>query len=164
MTRFIDALNEKGGQAISWFVLPLLAVVLIDVIARRVFNSPTMWGHETAYMLYGFFWMMGAGYTLLYKGHTRIDVLLVRFPPKTRVIVELVGYAFFFAFCLAFLVIGTKFAAYSWSHLQTTGKTLWDPPIYPLKTVIPVAFLLLFLQGISETAKLVASLKREFRS
>ena len=153
-------MNEKGGRLISWVVLPLLVVVLIDVIARRIFNSPTTWGHELSYMVYGFFWVMGGAYTLLHRGHTSIDVLVMRLKPQSRTYLALAGYALlFFPFTIALLGQGLEFAAYSWTHLQTTGATLWDPPIYPLKTVIPIGFTLLLIQGISEVSKLVRSLR-----
>jgi len=112
-------------------------------------------------MLYGFFWIMGGAYTLLHRGHTSIDTLVMRLSPHARVYLALAGYAIlFFPFVIAFLVQSVEFAAYSWQHLQTTGETLWDPPVYPLKTAIPVGFTLLAIQGISEVTKLVRSLRR----
>jgi TRAP-type mannitol/chloroaromatic compound transport system permease small subunit len=154
-------MNDKGGRLISWVLLPLLVVVLLDVTARRVANSPTYWGHELSYMVYGFFWIMGGAYTLLHGGHTSIDSIVMRLSPHARTYLALGGYALlFFPFVIAFLVQSFEFAAYSWSHLQTTGETLWDPPVYPLKTAIPVGFTLLALQGISEVTKLIKTLKR----
>lgn len=154
ISRLIDGAINRIGTAAAWAVFPLIAVVLIDVVSRRVFNQATAWGHETAYMIYGFLWVMGIAYTLLHKAHTRIDVFVLRLPEKPRLMIDLLGFLVFFGvFAVVFVLEGFEFARMAWAKMETSGSTAWNPPLYPLKTVLPVGFVLLLVQGISECIK-----------
>ncbi len=93
--------------------------------------------------------MLAAAYTLLYKGHVRIDVIYDKFSPRTRGILDIITYmVFFFPFCIIVLYQGVIFAHTSWSIGETSESAALT--IVPLvKTVIPVSIGLLLIQGIA---------------
>jgi len=145
--KFVDAISEWTGKIASWSSVVIVIIVCGEVIARKFFNHPTIWGFEVTKQLYTFLFLMVAAFTLLHNAHVGVDVLCVKFSKRTNAILAVINYIlFFFPFILVLIYEGTKFAADSWATHETTMDVL-AAPLYPIKTVIPVAFLLLLIQG-----------------
>lgn len=151
--KVIDTINEWVGRVSSFSVIILMVLVATEVLLRYVFNRPTLCGFEYTKYVYGFHFMMVSGYVLLHKGHVSIDILYTKVSKKTRTIMDIVSYLiFFFPFVSIMLWQGLMFAQKSWTVLERDW-TICESPVYPAKTVIPVAILLLLLQGISTFIK-----------
>lgn len=93
----IDALNEWVGRLVSWVVVFLVAVVFIDVLMRYAVNTSFVFIQELEWHLFGFIFLMGAGYTLLYDQHVRVDVLYQRLSDKGQAWVNVLGGGIFSA-------------------------------------------------------------------
>lgn len=153
--RFIDYwIGEWSGKIFAWFIIPMAGGLAYEVFARYLFNAPTIWSLELTYQLYGAHFMLGAAYTL-YKGkHIRTDLFYEKYSVKWQGRVDATLYIlFFFPGMIYFFLAGWDEAMHSWAINELSEKTPWRPPIYPFKTVIPVAAVLLLIQGISETLK-----------
>ncbi|OPX39217.1 MAG: hypothetical protein B1H13_10210 [Desulfobacteraceae bacterium 4484_190.3] len=145
----IDNISEWTGRIFIWLVVPLTAVVVFEVISRRIFDMPHIWAPEVTDFLYGPHFMLVAAYTLLYKGHVAIDIIYNRFSPRVRGILDIITYlVFFFPFCSIVFYQGVIFAKTSWLIHETSGSAAL-PVIPEIKTVIPVTFALLLLQGLA---------------
>jgi TRAP-type mannitol/chloroaromatic compound transport system permease small subunit len=156
----IDALSRWTGIIFSYLVVPLTLVVVYEVLSR-FFNRPTIWSFETSNFFYGAHFMLVAAYGLLYKSHVTIDVFSGRLSKKNQAVLSLICYFFmYFPFIAVFLYFGISYALNSWQMAEKSWS-IWGPPIYPIKTVIPVTALLLLLQGISEVIKIIAALVQE---
>jgi len=132
-------------------------------VCRYVFDAPTIWAQETSTFLYGAFFMLGGAYVFLIDGHVRVDIFYTRFSRRGKAIVDLITFPIFLFLFLGILVWeGGKMAIWSWSIWEHT-QSPWSPPIYPLKTVIPVASLLLLLQGIARYVRDLLFLVKERR-
>jgi len=144
-----DGVSEWTGRIFVWLVIPLTVVVVFEVISRRVFNAPHIWATEVTNYLYGPHFMLAAAYTLLYKSHVSIDIIYGRFSPRTRGILDIFTYlVFFFPFCIIVFYQGIVFAQTSWSIGETSESAALR--IVPLvKTVIPVTFGLILIQGLA---------------
>ncbi len=152
--RVIDAIGERVGRVVAWLVLPLVLGLTYEVFSRYGFNAPTEWAYDTAYMLYGSHFMLGAGYTLLKKGHIRTDIFYDKWTPQRQGWMDAVSYLFlFFPGMFFFLLAGWDSAYHSWTIREVSEASPWRPPIYPFKMVVPLAALLLMLQGVSEFLK-----------
>ncbi|WP_022851666.1 TRAP transporter small permease subunit [Limisalsivibrio acetivorans] len=161
LINFLEAINEYVGRAVSVIGFVLLFVVMYEVIARKIFSSPTIWGFELSYMLYGALFILGAGYTLKHKMHISIDVIYGALPKKVQGIMDIVGYIiFFFPFMGVAIYATGKFTLQSWQGLEH-GQSAWAPAIYPYKTLIPIGFILLTIQGIAEFLKAFRKFKSE---
>ena len=147
--RGFDRISEWTGRIFVWLIIPLTVVVVYEVIARRVFNAPHIWATEVTNYLYGPHFMLVAAYTLLYKAHVSIDIIYGRYSPRTRGILDIFTYlVFFFPFCAIVFYQGIVFAQTSWSIGETSESAALR--IVPLiKTVIPVTFGLLLIQGLA---------------
>jgi TRAP-type mannitol/chloroaromatic compound transport system permease small subunit len=163
VSRFLDAASRWSARLFAWLIIPLMGAMTYEVVARYTVN-PTAWAYDTSYMLYGALFMLGAAYTLSRGAHIRADFLYRQWPTRVQGAVDAFCYlAFFFPGIGFFFWIGAEFAYDSWLQLERSPASAWMPPIYPLKSVLPVASLLLLVQGVSELIKsLHAALKGEW--
>ena len=156
----IDAISTWVGKLFSWCILLLTFVVSYEVFMRYVLNAPTSWAYDTSYILYGSLFVMCGAYLLSRNGHVRGDFLYKMWPPRRQAAVDLVLYIiFFFPAALTLIYSGYGFAKMSWMMNEHSSFTPDGPPIYPFKTLIPLAGFFLLLQGIAETARCVLCLK-----
>jgi len=152
----IDRFTERSGLVFAWLLVPLLAAVAWEVVARYAFDAPTSWAYETIYMLYASMFMLGAAYALRVGAHIRTDFLWEKWPPRTRAAIEAVAYlGFFFPGMLLFLAAGLEATWSSYAIDERSADTAWFPPLWPLKALVPASALLLLLQGVSELLKSV---------
>jgi TRAP-type mannitol/chloroaromatic compound transport system permease small subunit len=145
----MDSISEWSGRIFIWLIIPLTIVVVYEVISRRVFNSPHVWATEVTNYIYGPHFMLVAAYTLLHQAHVRIDIIYAKFSARTRGILDIItNLVFFFPFALIVFYQGIIFAQTSWSIGETSESAALR--ILPLiKTVIPVTFGLLLIQGLA---------------
>lgn len=156
----IDTISEWSGKVFAWLIIPLMFALCYEVIARYVFNAPTVWAYDMSYMLYGGHFMLGAGYALVNKAHIRTDFFYAKWPVRRQGLIDAVLYLFFFfPGIFFFLLAGFDAAQHSWSIQEKSDASAWRPIIYPFKTVMPVTAALLMLQGVSEFVKSVYAAK-----
>jgi TRAP-type mannitol/chloroaromatic compound transport system permease small subunit len=112
-------------------------------------------------MLYGTLFMMAGAYTLAKNGHVRGDVLYGFFRPRTQATIDLVLYVvFFIPGIIALTYAGYFYAAESWAINEHSNVTAEGPPVYPFKTIIPVAGAFLLLQGVVEIIRCTICLRQ----
>ena len=154
VVRNVDRVAEWSGLLFCWMIVPLVAAMVYEVIARYAFHAATVWSYDISVMLYGSHFMLGAAYTLLRGGHIRTDIFYMNWSPRTKGIVDASLYLFlFFPGMALFFWMGWQEALHSWDIREVSDASPWRPIIYPFKTVIPVAAMLLIIQGMSEFLK-----------
>jgi TRAP-type mannitol/chloroaromatic compound transport system permease small subunit len=154
--RVCDTLGEWSGRIVAWLILPLVFGLTYEVVMRYGFDAPTIWAYDLSYMLYGAHFMLGAGYTLLRKGHIRTDFFYEHWPARRQGLVDACAYLFlFFPGMLFFFLASYDAAAHAWAIRETSEASAWRPIIYPFKTVMPVTAGLVLVQGFSEFLKAV---------
>ena len=158
---FIDRVSTWVGQAFSWLIVVLTLFVSWEVFSRYALDAPHAWAFDAMAMLYGTLFMMAGAYTLSKNGHVRGDVLYGFFQPRTQATIDLVLYiVFFIPGVIALTYAGYFYAAESWAINEHSNVTADGPPIYPFKTVIPVAGAFLLAQGVVEIVRCVICLKQ----
>jgi TRAP-type mannitol/chloroaromatic compound transport system permease small subunit len=156
IVRAIDWFTDRTGTLIAWLNLPLVLVVAWEVVARYVFQAPTIWSFDLTYMLYGTVFMLGSAYALHKGAHIRTDFLFEKWSIRTRGWIDSIAYiAFFFPSLIVFFVVSGQEGWYAFTIGETSEQTPWRPILWPYKLVIPATCLLLLIQGISETIKSV---------
>ena len=164
MQRFlisVDKLSTLVGHAFSFLIVVLTLQVSWEVFSRYVLDDPHAWAFDAMIMLYGTLFMMAGAYTLAKNGHVRGDVLYGFFEPRTQATIDLVLYVVFFipgVFALTYA--GFFYAAESWAINEHSNVTAEGPPIYPFKTIIPIAGAFLLLQGVVEIIRCTICLKQ----
>jgi TRAP-type mannitol/chloroaromatic compound transport system permease small subunit len=159
LARLIDRLNERIGYGVYWLILVMVIVSSLNAISRKLFNVSSNAFLEIQWYLFAAVFLLSAGYTLLRNEHVRIDVLVGQFSPRVQLWIDLTGtLLFLFPFTLLVLYLSTSYFAISFSGQEYSpnpgGLLVW-----PVKLLIPVGFLLLSLQGLSQLVKLIAALQ-----
>ena len=145
----IDAISNWSGKVVSIFPLFLIVILLIEITSRYVFNSPTIWAHETSQHIFGAYGILTGAYVLLYGQHVKVEVIWMRFSIRGRAILDLITSLFFFLFVVILLIGGMKLGIHSVS-IMAHSQTYWGPPLWPLRLTIPLAAILLLLQGFAQ--------------
>jgi TRAP-type mannitol/chloroaromatic compound transport system permease small subunit len=160
---FVDKVSTFVGHAFSWLIVALTLHVSWEVFARYALGSPRAWAFDAMIMMYGTLFMMAGAYTLAKSGHVRGDVLYGFFEPRTQATIDLVLFVvFFIPGVIALTYAGYYYAAESWAINEHSTITYEGPPVYPFKTVIPLAGAFLLVQGIVEIIRCVICLRQGY--
>jgi len=157
----IDKISTFVGKAFSWLIVALTFMISWEVFSRYMLDHPHAWAFDVMIILYGTLFMMSGAYTLSKAGHVRGDVLYGFFEPRTQASIDLILYILFFipgVFALTYA--GYYFAIESWAMNEHSSITAEGPPIYPFKTMLPLAGAFLLLQGIVEIIRCVICIKQ----
>ena len=156
----VDKISTFVGKTFSWLIVSLTFLITWEVFARYALDDPHAWAFDAMIMMYGTLFMMSGAYTLSKNGMVRGDVLYGFFPPRLQATIDLTLYfVFFLPGVTAFVWAGYVYAGESWAILEHSSITAEGPPVYPFKTVIPVAGFFIFLQGIVEIIRCIRCLK-----
>ncbi len=159
--RFMDKISIRVGHAASWMTLMLVLVTMYDVIMRYIFKAGSIWIQESEWHLFAANFMLAASWTLLRNGHVRVDLFYVKFSTKTKAWVDLIGsILFLLPFCILIVYSSIPFVFDSWAIWEGSSDPGGLPARYILKSIIPLTFILLALQGISEIIKNAAVIKK----
>ena len=160
----IDHFSEKVGVAVSWLALLMVLAGAFNAIVRFLdrYTGAGLSSNsfiEAQWYMFSVLFLLGAAYTLKHNEHVRVDVLYSRLSPRTRNLINLVGtLIFLFPFCALMIWVSWPAVRASWSIWEQSP----DPgglPRYPIKTLIPLAFLMVMVQGASEVIKQIARLR-----
>jgi TRAP-type mannitol/chloroaromatic compound transport system permease small subunit len=104
LSKAIDWLNAKVGQAVIWLTLVVVLVSAINATVRKIFSVSSNAWLELQWYLFGAIFLLAAGYTFLRNEHVRVDVLSQRLSKRTQIKIEIFGVVFFLlpACCLIF--------------------------------------------------------------
>jgi len=147
----IDGVSRWSGFIVAPLVLVYLVVLLYEMVARYLFNSPTDWAHEVGTYIFGVQFMLGGAYCLWSGGMVNVEIVPSRFSHRTRALIDVILYVTIFAVLAAMIWYGGKSFLYSLRILERSGSE-FAPPLYPLRGIIPLAAFLMLLQA---TAKLI---------
>lgn len=158
---FVDKVSTKVGHAFSWLILALTLMISWEVFSRYVLDHPHPWAFDVMIMMYGAMFMMSGAYTLSKNGHVRGDVLYGFFPPRLQAGLDLALYILFFIpGVVALAWAGYTYAAESWAIKEISNITSDGPPVYPFKTIIPLAGAMLLVQGVVEILRCIVCLQQ----
>lgn len=149
--RAVGVANEWVGRVTGLLIVAVVLIILREVIGRSVFHAPSLWADESMTYLAGLAYVLGGGYALLHRKHVLVD--LVYQPVKDRggtlrAVFDIAGFVLFALYCMTLMWFGWEMGSTSFAQHEGSG-TLWNPPIWPLKLAIPLAGLLLLLQGLA---------------
>jgi len=167
ITAAIDITNNWVGRLICLLMIPLIAVVVIEVFSRNTFSvlanngwgdlarslglGPTVFAYDISRMIAGVLFMAAAGYGLMRGVHIRADFLYRNWSNKTQATVDALLYlAFFLPSMALFTWISTDFFIVAYTTGETAFDSTWSPVLWPARIAMPIGGALLFLQGFSE--------------
>ncbi len=155
----VDRASTRLGQTFAWLIVALTCLIAWEVFSRYVLNTPHDWALDAQIQMYGTLFMLAGAYTLAKNGHVRGDVLYGFFEQRTQAWVDLILYVLFFLPGIVALTwAGWTFAQESIAIRESTFSAT-PLPLYPFKFMIPLAGLMLLLQGLVEIVRCVQCIR-----
>lgn len=155
--RLLPALDRVGaalGGVAMVMIVILIAVMIYEVISRKVFNSPNIWANDITYMFNGTLFLVGAAATLRLNAHIRIDFLSTRLPVRVQHLINLTFYVVIFLPALWLTVENSIIKAHrALVEGELENMSAWEPVIWPFLTGIAIGVTGLFLQVIVESVR-----------
>ncbi|MDH5656659.1 MAG: TRAP transporter small permease subunit [Spirochaetia bacterium] len=165
-SKFIDSVSAKTARGLHWLLLLMIATAVYNAFGRYAgkwvgINLSSNFFIELQWYLFSLVFLFGASSALLRKAHVSVDVLSSRFSENFRAKISIAGgVLLLLPFCIFMIVISIPSVQSSWAVFEDSP----DPGgivRYPIKTMVPLAFFLLLLQGISELIKTWLFLRKE---
>ena len=161
ISRWIDAGTRLIGQSVSWLIVAAALISAGNAVIRKLFDLSSNAWLELQWWLFAAAFLLAAPWTLALNEHIRIDILNQRFSPRLRNIIEIVGITLFLM-PMAAIVVWTSWPFFVVSYEQNEQSSNFGGLVqWPAKLLIPVAFAILFVQGVSELIKRIAIMRGE---
>jgi TRAP-type mannitol/chloroaromatic compound transport system permease small subunit len=158
LSRLIDWLNERIGKAVYWLVLVMVLVSAGNAIIRKTLNVSSNAWLELQWYLFSAVFLLCAAYTLLRNEHVRIDVLAGRLSARGQAWIDVFGTLFFLLpMTLLIAWLSWPYFVRGFVHNEVSGSA-GGLALWPARLLLPVGFVLLSLQGLSELIKRIAFL------
>jgi len=156
--RAVTTLNYWIARTAAWLILPMFAMLLIDVAMRYAVGRPSIWTSELTQLVFGVYGVIAGGWLLAERGHVNVDIFYGRYSVKRKALVDLCTSVLFFLFIAVLIWQGSSMAWESAMKMETS-QSIWNPQVWPVKLAVPVAGVLVLLQGIIRIVSDVRVLK-----
>ncbi len=159
LTRAIDALNLKVGKGLFWLVFAAVVISAANAVVRKTFSMSSNAFLEVQWYLFAAVFLLGAGHVMLLNEHVRIDVVSQSLSRRTQIWIDILGLLIFvipLSVYIMWLTVPMTLTAYQSGEMSTNAGGLIRWPSY---LMIPLGFLLLGLQAVSEIIKRIAFLR-----
>jgi TRAP-type mannitol/chloroaromatic compound transport system permease small subunit len=155
----IDAINRRLGYLANWMILIACVISAGNAMIRYAFDMSSNAWLEIQWYLFAGVVMLGASYTLQRNEHVRVDIVYMQLPERGKEWLDLIGTAvFLIPSCLIIAWLAWPFFYESW-HIQETSSNAGGLIRWPVKLLVPLGFVLVALQGVSEIIKRAAALR-----
>ena len=146
LARTITGINRWCARIAAWLIVPMFILLMADVIMRYVVGSAAIWTAEFAQLIFGVYAVIAGGFLLAERAHVNVDIIYGRYSPSRKAQIDLATSFLFFLFLAVLIWQGTDMAWESAAKFERSSS-IWDPYIWPVKVAIPIAGVLLLLQG-----------------
>lgn len=150
--RFIDWLCEHSGQWVAFWTITAVVFYAFEVIARYIFNKPTIWVHESSFLIFGMQYLLAGAYAYLHGSHVAVDIIYNKFPLRGRFGLDIFTSVFSFIFFITLMATSYGFMMDSIGMRERTMET-WQIQYYPVKAMMVLGGLLMILATISKLYK-----------
>jgi len=154
--RSVDAVNKVVGRFSMYLVFGMIVILLFESISRTLFDKPHIWSVEMAQFTMAAYYLLGGGYSMILKGHVRMDLLYGRWSKKKKATVDLFT-GLFLIFYLVFLLYGAYSSIEYAVMYGQRNRSAWAPLMAPIKIIMGTGVLLMLLQTIATFFKDLAT-------
>ncbi|MFN5091279.1 MAG: TRAP transporter small permease subunit [Bacteroidota bacterium] len=152
MEKWINKLSQVVaffGKSVSWLSFVLVIIICLDVISRYLLNFSVAWVAEIEWHIFGLLFLFGSAYALNEEKHVRVDLFYQNFSKREKAQVNVIGtMVFLIPWCLTLGWYSLKYSLTSFAMKETSPDPGGLGAFYFIKMAIPLAFLLLFFQGL----------------
>jgi len=159
LSRLIDRFTTWVGRWVAWLVLAAVLISAINAAVRKLFNTSSNAYLEIQWYLFAAVFLLAAGYTLMRQEHVKIDVISGRFSKRTQIWIDIVGLVVFvlpLVYTVVRLSVPLVIRAYEMNEYSSNAGGLIRWPVF---AILPLGFVLLGIQAVSELIKRFAFLR-----
>jgi len=157
--QLLESIVSRVGKLVSWLSLLLIVIIVIDVFLRYTFNITSSASFEIEWHLFGMLFLLSAGWAFQNDKHVRVDVFYQNFSEKTKAVVNLLGtIVLLLPLCYIGFVESTQFTIASYQIGETSPDPGGLPGRFIIKSMIPLGFFFLGLQGIAVVLRSIKTL------
>ena len=156
----VDKMNTFIGKITMYMVFLMIAILLYEPIARNLFGISSIWAVEMAQFTMAAYYLLGGGFSMLLKGHVRMDLLYGRWSNKKKATVDAIT-CLFLIFYLIFLLVGAYSSIEYAVMYGQRNRSAWAPYMAPIKIIMGTGVLLMLLQAIATFFKDLAMARGE---
>jgi TRAP-type mannitol/chloroaromatic compound transport system permease small subunit len=159
-SRAADAIIFRLGVVFSavWFLLVL--VIILNVVLRFGFSATKIYIEEMQWHIYAVGIAFAMSFALVADAHIRIDLLSSRFRKRTTSWIEVIGtLVFLLPYCVFVLIYSVDFVSYSFARGEVSISPGGLPYRWIIKSMLPLAFLLVAIAAISRLTRCIAYLR-----
>lgn len=153
----VEAVNYRIGRVAMYLLYVIMAILLFSS-ATKIVKHPALWTMEMAQFTMVAYYLLGAPYSLQMGANVRMDLLYARMPVARQALWDV-----FTIFCLLFylgVMLWGAFESTLYSfQIGERAPSAWRPPMWPIKTIITISFVLLILQAIAHLIRDIAILR-----
>jgi TRAP-type mannitol/chloroaromatic compound transport system permease small subunit len=158
--RYVDAVNKVVGKFSMYLVFAMMGILLYESISRTIFDRPHIWAVEMAQFTMAAYYLLGGGYSMILKGHVRMDLLYGRWSVKRQALADVITMPVLL-FYLVFLLIGAYSSIEYAVMYGQRNRSAWAPYMAPIKIIMGSGIFLMMLQAIAQWFKDLAKAKGE---
>lgn len=151
IAKFITQLNLWIGRVVAWLIVPMFLALFADVVMRYFVGHATVWTSELAQLIFGAYSVIAGGFLLAHRGHVNVDIIYGHCSRRRKAVIDLAT-SFLFLLFIGVLIWQSWDMALDSMETWETSHSLWNPYIWPVKLLIPIAGVLLLLQGLVRMA------------
>jgi TRAP-type mannitol/chloroaromatic compound transport system permease small subunit len=149
----IERITTNVGIIAALTLVPLILTTTYEVLARYIFDAPTIWAYEVGYMLTGTHFLLGMAYTLQQGQFIRIDIFSQDMSEKTRAFIDLCAYSVILPLMMWLMYGLTAYLISGFLKNERTGQSAMNMAVWPFRVVFLIAFTILALQVYAEFMK-----------
>ncbi|PTW62794.1 TRAP-type mannitol/chloroaromatic compound transport system permease small subunit [Breoghania corrubedonensis] len=146
---FVTAANRLLFAIAAAIIFAVVPMLLYEVVARYVFDAPTVWAMEASTLVFGPHFMLAGPYLLHMRGHVAVDILSEKAADVPRKALEIFAFLVVAIFAAVFAKVSWPLAVNAW-ELGETSFSAWNPPVWWMKFIVPLAFVMLLAQALVE--------------
>jgi len=159
--KLMNRISKITGEFSMFLVMALMGVLVFESVIRTVFNQPHIWAVEISAFIMTAQYLIGGGYSLILRGHVRMDLFYHRLSERGQAIADVITFFPFTLFYLGLLLLGGfKGIQYALKFHQKS-YTAWAPPMAPIKIIMVTGIVIMLLQSIAELIKNIATIRGE---
>ena len=156
----VEATNKVVGTFSMYLVFAMIGILLYEPIARNLFGVSSIWSVEMAQFTMAAYYLLGGGYSMMLKGHVRMDLLYGRWSDKKKATVDACT-GLFLIFYLVFLLYGAYSSIEYAVMYGKRNRSAWAPLMAPIKIIMGAGVLLMLFQAIATFFKDLAKARGE---
>ena len=158
----IDRTSERIGQITSWLIFILVLQVAGDVLFRYFFHISSIAEQELQWHILAAIAMFGSAYTFQQGEHVRVDLLYHFYSKRVKIIMDvLIPLLIIIPFSIFIIYLSSQYVMQAYVNGEISPDPGGLPYRYLVKSLIPIGFILILLQGVAVLLKAITHLKGE---